>query len=447
MQNLISLFATTSRFLLILSIFTLGFQAQSWARVETSGRATFLYENFLSDPAKAPANLQKSGTLAEVEPVLQISGDTTRFRLKGIAGYDYTYNEVADRALLIPEEGFVEGRFGKWNLLGGYNTYTWGVTDVLNPLDPINPRNYRNPFSPTKIGVPSLSISWGGDTTSVEVVYIPRQTPHQLPPASSRALPRGVSFDEYASYFYGTPITTLPTTALNFHYESTQDYGNPFTDNYAIRIRQTVGRLETHLVGFEGMPSFPQTGLLLNVTNSTLTDQVGIIPRYERIRMGGIGMVYSTDSVIFRGAFAQTWRTTSDQPWRTGTNMDIDLPQTGIVAVERTTNIKGNDVTFLLQYVSQKDKSGQPPSPYALSQVFDDSWMPGIRFAHGVDFSMMLGSIYNPSSKATLTSADMQIRLTDQVQLKFTGIYLAGGKLLEAAKPASQVETGLNIFW
>ncbi len=439
MQHCSNDIRSSSRILSTVLIFTLGYAAPLLAKIEVSGRASLMGETFLSDPPNPSPSLQNAGGIVEVEPVLQIPSDNFRFRLRGIIGYDYTFSEVDDRKILVPEELFVEARAGKWNFLAGYNTYTWGVTDVMNPLDMINPRNYRNPFSPAKVGTPGLSLSFGGDSTALEIVYIPRQSPHILPPKTSRALPRDASLADFA-LGSGQGYTLAPTP-ISFYYEDTYEYGKPFDNNVGLRLRQSIGKLEVHLIGWDGMPNFPEVQAITSVTlpAKIVDTTVGMRLHYERIHLGGLGLVYSFESVILRVAYAQTWRAVTDR--------DISLPETAIMAFEKSTNMGGIEWTFLLQYVSQKDKSGNQPSVFSLSQVFDGSVMPGVRIAYGVDLSMLLGAIYNPSSKAIIATADAQYRLSDQWQLKLTGVSVGGSALLNSVKSASNVEAGLVASW
>lgn len=425
----------------------------SHAAVENSGRATLLGQSFLSDPSNPPPNLQKSQlpfSRIEVEPSFQAASDNLRFRLKGIAGYDYSYQETDERNILIPQEAFLETRAGKWNFLAGINTYNWGTTDIANPLDVINPRSYRNPFNPYRIGSPSLSIAWSGDSTSLELVYIPRQFPHELPPASSRYLPREVSTADFAAEAnQKSAQIILPDDPLRFSWADIKEFDKPFDNNYALRLRQNFGQLETHWVAYEGMPNFPD--IFPSATFFTL--QIGppeivrlepdlpLVPRYQRVRVAGVGLVYSWETTILRMAHAQTWRTSTD--------LDIALPITTVVALEKSFSLSKLEWTWFIQGISQTDGSGQQPMIYSTQEVFNGSLITGFRVASGLDFSMLLGIIVNPTKNGQIYSVDTTTRLSDHWQFKAGGQYIVGGNspILKAMEPTSNVEAGFNYFW
>lgn len=439
-------------------LFCLFLSTSAYGRVEWSGRAGLLGQYFPIDVENPPADLQSHGVRLEVVPSLQLSTQSLRFSFKGIAGYDATYKVDRHRTISIPQEFFLEGRTGKWNFLAGLNTFNWGITDIANPLDVLNPRSFRNPVNPVKLGSPSITASWSGDSTSFELVYIPKQFYHELPKNSGRYLPRDATISNYTGEVEGKQMALQTNTEpWIFSYDRPQEYDNVMDSNFGVRLRQTVGKLETHLVGFEGIPVFPEIvprgNLEIVDLNPPITYQlqrnVDLVPVYARVRTAGIGFVYSWESVILRVVHAQTWRTTNKAILVSTASTYISLPRTTVIGIEKTTNWRKLDWTFLIQGVKEEDLSGRPTGMFSMAGIFDGAIMPGVRIAKGLDYAFLLGGIYNPKSKAQIYSLDSQFRVTDSVQFKLAGQYISGqdNQLLKGLEPASSVEAGFNFFW
>lgn len=433
-----------------------------WAKAEASGRITLMGDYFPKDAPNPPTDLQGNGGKIEIEPIAQFSSEDWRFRLKALGGYDFSYKNSRDQIIAIPQEMFGETRAGAWNILVGINTFNWGITDIVNPLDVVNPRSFRNPLMPVKYGSPAISASWSGDSTSFELVYIPKQIYHEMPRASSRYLPRDQTIADFTvQQGNNTYQIQGNSNPWNFTYDKPVEFDNPMDSNFALRIRQTIGKLEIHLVGFEGIPSFPElkTRPEFNIVSLSpyvlsMGQDVNLVPHYARVRTAGIGAVYSWDTLILRLAAAQTWRTTNKDIMFAvdsgpTTEVYITAPQTAVIGLEKTFSWQKLDWTVLLQAASEKDLSGAPENPYGLTTVFDGAVMPGLRIASGLDFSMTLGGIVNPKTKSQIALIDSNYRLTDHWQFKLGGQYIAGGdnKLLKSIESAAMIEGGVNYFW
>jgi hypothetical protein len=71
-------------------------------------------------------------------------------------------------------ENYMKWNPGKLNLGFGFQNYTWGVADELNPTDNLNPENYEMGYKIEKIPVLSASMKYyPADWLSLEGVYIP----------------------------------------------------------------------------------------------------------------------------------------------------------------------------------------------------------------------------------------------------------------------------------
>ncbi|MCG8570134.1 MAG: hypothetical protein MJB14_08340 [Spirochaetes bacterium] len=70
----------------------------------------------------------------------------------------------------------------KFNLGVGFQYYTWGLADKLNPTDNINPKDYRQGLDADKISVFSASATlYPVDFMSIEAVYVPFEQSSTFP--------------------------------------------------------------------------------------------------------------------------------------------------------------------------------------------------------------------------------------------------------------------------
>lgn len=420
------------------------------AAFSSEGQISLGQRQFLSDPDPAPARLQRSGSYAWATPILQYAGDDTRFRLKLNAGIDAGETEASGRTQLIPQEFFIEHRRGSINVLAGLNTYNWGVTDLVNPLDVINPRWMRNPLSPQKIGSAGLALTWTHGQGGLDLVYIPRQFRHELPTTTSRYLPRDASFGSYVAEFQGNPVPIqLPQEPLRFRYAETRDPSHALDHNFAARYHHSVGSFDVHLVGFEGIPSFPDfsdpavTLTPINFSPLTLELQpdVELEPKYQRVRIAGVGFSGDIAGVIVKFAHAESWRATRD--------FEISLPRTSVLGLEKSFGVSGLDLTLLYQAARVEDSSRLANSVYSTREIFDQSHLIGLRLSRGIDWNLLLGALYAPPSGAQITQAEMQYRLSDTYQLRAATQLIRGraGTLAASLEKASDAQLGFLVYW
>lgn len=418
--------------------------------ITSEGQIQLGQRSFLSDPDKIPAQYQKSGGFVWATPILQIAGEKTRFRFKGIAGIDQGEFEQSKRTQLIPQELFVEHQRSQWNFVAGMNTYNWGVTDVVNPMDVINPRWARQPLNPIKIGSFGLAMTYTTHSGGWDFVYIPKQFPHELPTTTSRSIPRDVSVAGYVAEFQEQAATIqMPTAPLRPQIEKYEDPGHALDNNVALRYRQTLGSLDLHVMAFEGMPSFPDFSnpqVTLNPINLApivleLSPDVVVVPKYQRIRMASVGGVWSLSNFLVKFVHAETWRTSNDY--------EISLPQTSVLAIEKPVGFFGLDTTLLYQYSIVKDTSGLAESVFSTREIFDQTHMLGLRSASGFNWNVLLALLFNPRTQSQVTNLEGQYRLNDEVQLKLASQIIQGkeGSLANALRSSSNIELSLLVFW
>lgn len=428
----------------------LSFTAAPAAEFTSEGEIRLGQKQFLSDPDPAPPQLQKSAGYVWATPSLQYAGDNTRLKFKMIAGIDGGETESKDRTQLIPQELFVEHRRTKFSVSAGLNTFNWGVTDVVNPLDVINPRWMRNPLNPVKIGSAALTTTWTHAHGGLDLVYVPRQFRHELPTRTSRYLPRDASFGEYVAEFQGNPVPIqMPNEPLRFTFKDAADPSHALDHNFAARYHHNFGSLDVHAVGFEGIPSFPDfsnpsvTLTPINFSPLTLELQpdVELEPKYQRVRIAGIGFSGQLFGAVVKLAHAETWRATQD--------FEISLPRTTVLGIEKAFSPFGLEMTLLYQAARITDSSKLSNSIYSTREIFDQSHLLGVRLSQGFDWNALIAAIYAPPSGAQIMQAEAQYRLNDTYQLRASTQVIRGkpGTLAHALEKASDAQIGLLVFW
>jgi len=81
-----------------------------------------------------------------------------------------------------PMENYVSWSPSAFKLAFGYQIYSWGVADKMNPTDNLNPRDYTTGVNADKIPVLSADLVWyPSDSLSVEGVCIPYEQPDKWP--------------------------------------------------------------------------------------------------------------------------------------------------------------------------------------------------------------------------------------------------------------------------
>lgn len=451
-------FAATIMFL-ISAVFSSVLSWPAFADWEQSGKFTFGYQSFYSNPDKVPTNFQSSALKTEVEPSLQWSNPKSRVKFKALLGFDQSFKESKERAIAIPEELFWETRRGRSNWIIGINTFNWGVTDVINPLDVLNTRSYRNLLAPQKIGSPSLAWIHARDSWSFELVYIPVQLPPQLPGEGTRFFPQGESLERFAAQ-NGNQNATIqaPNEGVRYHLQDSEYYDDPFKNNFGLKLRHSHNRLESHFIAFEGHPGLPNmdprptldTIQLFPTEIYQVLPDFDIVPQYQRIRMGGAGFVYSTDSWIFKLAHAQSWQTKANlNQNRPGIPLVVAQPKTTVLAAEKPFSVGSLENTLLLQTTAQSDPNSDSESTLSTRPIYDGAFMLGLRTAASLDWSTTLGVLYNPKVQVHILTYDYTYRWKDHLQIQLMGQHLGGkqGTLVHSIASASNANLNLISTW
>lgn len=83
-------------------------------------------------------------------------------------------------AFAVPKWGATISK-GKLTLDLGRQVIRWGKADILNPTDRFAPRDYVNVVQTRYLGVTGGRLTYGGQSDSIDLVFIPRFTPSRTP--------------------------------------------------------------------------------------------------------------------------------------------------------------------------------------------------------------------------------------------------------------------------
>jgi len=173
-------------------------------------------------------------------------------------------------------EGYLDLRFGAFDIRLGRQIIAWGRADQINPTDNLTPRNFT-------LLVPEDADERSG-TTGARVVYhvaglsltgvvLPTFEPHVIP---LQRPPTGSTLHE-----------RLP--------------GDPVTQG-AFKIEQTGGRVDWSLSYFDGFDLFPDLGI-----DTVRPTGVDLLLRHHRIRVAGADAAAALGPYTVRGEVAYTF--------------------------------------------------------------------------------------------------------------------------------------------
>jgi hypothetical protein len=143
-------------------------------------------------------------------------------------GNDGEYGIGGGGALLKPLENYISWNPSAFKLAFGYQVFSWGVADKVNPTDNLNPRDFTVGWNADKIPVLAADANWyATDNLSVEAVFLPYKQASIYPVDFAGELvsnlssfgayssPSGSNVD-YSSLAY-EPASAVAGGKLNYH--------------------------------------------------------------------------------------------------------------------------------------------------------------------------------------------------------------------------------------
>jgi hypothetical protein len=410
-------------------IFSLSFaavtaQADEW-KSTLHGDVEFDSTNYAQ--SIAPTNQFLESTNGALDESIRY-GKNFRIKLDPVAQADPLNHSDSERYWFDLPQGYAQYQSSGWTFQGGYNTYTWGVTDGYNPLDVVSARRYEDPLNAQKLGAFSTSIKKDWGSFSIEGIYIPHQRSSVLPGNNSRWLPREVFTTTSVSN--GTQSATLnlpPDVDYSFSPQAERD--GALENNFGFRAQFSglVSGLDASLEAFEGAGATPAIDVTASGNVTQLQPSVviqadpniALTPVYYRQRMYGGSLVYANFGMIFRTEVAIT-RLIS-----TG----IDLPGNSeeyILGIERAITIADKDLTVLLQGTHARHDQALTDSTVSLYRIFDRAVILGLRYAFSEKLTVLGSGLLDTESHGSLTHLEASYALTDDWKLGLAGDILQG---------------------
>ena len=91
-----------------------------------------------------------------------------------------------DRSAFAVEELTYTRYFNNFEFSVGKQIFSWGLGDIYNPSDHVNPVDTLDPLDNQKLGQWSASFSYLGDSSNINLIYIPRRSVSRLPRQNNR---------------------------------------------------------------------------------------------------------------------------------------------------------------------------------------------------------------------------------------------------------------------
>lgn len=311
-----------------------------------------------------------------------------RFRLDFKEEWQPNNTSQSERFWVNPREALVQYKQSAWSAKIGYNTFSWGVTDGVNPLDCLNAHRYQDFLDSEKIGVPSIALEVS-PLGHIEFVYTPWQTKTVLPGENSRWLPR----DQLRISGVSGYTIDIADSNPHYHYLNDREWNQALENNFGLRWQAQVDSVEFSLVGFEGAGSSPvivphanlQVVSVSPKVELALDPNIGLEPNYYRERLVGGSLVATFNSWIIRLA-SNYWDTVehhNEVPGWPSWN------QENIAGIERSFNSSDWLLTVLVQATYNVRADGQSDSLSSITQLLDRAVLTGLRVARGERFQSL----------------------------------------------------------
>jgi len=173
-------------------------------------------------------------------------------------------------------EGYLDLRFGAFDIRLGRQIIAWGRADQINPTDNLTPRNFTllvPEDADERFGTTGAKVVYHVAGLSLTGVVLPTFEPHVIP---LQRPPTGSTLRE-----------RLP--------------GDPVTQG-AFKIEQTGGRVDWSLSYFDGFDLFPDLGI-----DTVRPTGVDLLLRHHRIRVAGADAAAALGPYTVRGEVAYTF--------------------------------------------------------------------------------------------------------------------------------------------
>jgi len=357
-----------------------------------------------------------------------------RLRVQPLVQWDPDNPSKNERYYQDLQEGYLQLQSLPWTLQAGYNTQTWGDTDVFNPLDVVNARRFFDPFRSEKMGAATLLAKYEWEKVFLEALWIPEQRKTLVPGSNSRWLPR----DVYKSRSFQESTTVgeliLPND-LTYDYQAAIEQDRALSHNFGARAKFRFPGFDCTIAGFEGASTAPAVNIRfvsytidpIKPGDTTIRAHVdpgtGLTLRaiYYKTRMVGTSFVWVAGGFLIKGAAAYT-KVISRLP---ASLLPRDS-QENVLGLERTFSVGSGTLTALAQGTYIQHKERMDSNSISLSRMFDKAAMAGIRWAPTEKFTVQASFLYDLLYTGHFEHLDLGYKIADGWNAKLAGDLLGG---------------------
>jgi hypothetical protein len=213
------------------------------------------------------------------------------FRAEGESAYasdpeKYGNTDVSkyDSQIFLPRDNYLQYKNGSIQLRAGYQQVVWGEAFGAYYADIVNPKDYREgglgDLSRNRLDSPILNMQWIGESSSVQLLYIPVFTPSLLPKMGS-----------------DFSVTKLPDPYANVNVTLAQDpLAPPTRGEGGLRITKQIFDFDFSIFYLHYYDRFP----VFRVVSQPSLLQVNVAPDYLPLQTAGLTVTSDFSGFLFR---------------------------------------------------------------------------------------------------------------------------------------------------
>ncbi|MBL4845903.1 MAG: hypothetical protein JKY65_10275 [Planctomycetes bacterium] len=311
------------------------------------------------------------------------------------------------RPILTTKDFYIALAIDWFEVRAGYQIFSWGTGDLLNPTDNINPTDFSDAFDSRRIPVMAAAISLDFDFISLEFVTVPTFTRSRLPLRNRR-------FD------------ALRTSALPVLNPEDPEEGLSGVQ-WAGRIVGHVGGIDISVSGYTGYSDLPSARLV--VIQQPIQALV-VDPVYERIHVGGIDFATTLGIFGLEGGLGEVLggiqlHGEAAHVFTEGTFGDDYLQYVAGINYQFVDLILEHDLTLVLEYASEyvtKKAEGTQVNGNALDRVFKSAILARLAYEvnESISFEFNAALILHGEENFYVHPA-AKWNVTDNLQLEVAG--------------------------
>ena len=330
--------------------------------------------------------------------------------VSGEAVGDYATGDQDGNVDLV--EAYADAHFGGWDLRVGQQIFSWGTGVLFNPTDNVGRWNSTDPFDVQRRGVPAALVRYNLGATSLEGAAISGFEATRLPSPGQR----------FFIYYPATipnpfyPGVGPPELRTNFTGEDfSEKPGGLFeTEQYACRLRTTIGTWDialSYFKGYENIPLITAQAVSLNPAAGTVDLAAQYL--YPREQVYGLDLAGTVGKL---GLHLEAARFEMD---RTGVDVGAgDQDYTAYVAgceYPFEDVISTHDLQVCVEYAGEiKDHKD---NRIYINRIYQDSLLGRLKYTVDYRLAFELREFYNLGNGGARTYAAAEYRWSDYVGL------------------------------